>query len=677
MLDWAMPTRRPFTANSMLGTNPMTPLAVAPSLPLAKNIRPPMLLRNRSSFTNCTLPMTDEENESVADNDAFENEEAVNRALKYSAAVLGIGLAGTLVWFLWPQPDGDAGAVEPPAAILPEERVLPTLTMPLIPFSDQTESAGIDFVHENGAEGEKLLPETMGGGGAFFDFDSDGDQDILCVNSTTWPQADGTSGSTATSALYKNDGTGRFTNVTAGSGLDVPGIYGNGVACGDFDNDGLVDLYVTAVGANVLYRNAGGGHFENVTDAANVAGDDWSTSAGWFDYDLDGDLDLFVCNYVDWSPDVDRSMEFTLTGDLRAYGRPTDFPGAFPVLYRNDGNGQFTDVSESAGIRITDPGTGQPLTKSLGLTFAYVDDDERLDVIIANDTVPNVVLLNQPDGTFLESGASCGIAFDNDGSTRGAMGIDAAWFRNSDALGITIGNFANEMTALYVCQTPGSSVPIFRDEAVSNGIGPVTRTELTFGVLFTDLDLDGRQDIVACNGHLEEDIQVVQSSQHYEQPPQLLWNCGADHENEFIAVDRDCVGDAFLQPIVGRGATRADMDGDGDTDLLLLTSGGRPRLLRNDQETGHHWLRVALQGTRSNRDAIGARVELTLNNGTTLRQVVMPTCSYQSQVERTLTFGLGEQSSIGSLRVIWPGGQAQAVTVDAVDQTILIPQAAE
>ena len=367
-------------------------------------------------------------------------------------------------------------------------------------------------------------------------------------------------------------------------------------------------------------------------------------------------------------------MEFTLTGDLRAYGRPTDFSGAFPVLYRNDGGGQFTDVSEESGIQIADPGTNEPLTKALGLTFAYIDNDNRLDVIIANDTVPNVVLLNQPDGTFQESGAACGIAFDNDGSTRGAMGIDSAWFRNTEALGITIGNYANEMTALYVCQTPGSPVPIFRDEAVSNGIGPVTRMELTFGVLFDDLDLDGRQDTVACNGHLEEDIQIVQSSQHYEQAPQLLWNCGPDYDNEFVAADRDCVGDDLLKPIVGRGATRADIDGDGDSDLLLLSSGGSARLLRNDQVTGHHWLRIALRGTTCNRDAIGARAQLTLVDGTTLRRIVMPTCSYQSQVERVLTFGLGDQSTVRSLTVTWPGGASQEVAVEGVDQMIVVEE---
>jgi len=613
-----------------------------------------------------------------SDNLEPENDEVVQKALKYSIAVIGLVVTVVLILLRWPADDAQPVVHSYADTALPERRELPPLEVPRIPFSDQTEDSGIDFAHTNGAEGEKLLPETMGGGGAFLDFDGDGDPDVLCINSDLWPWTKRRPATAPTSQLYENDGTGHFRNVTADSGLDVPGIYGNGVACGDFDNDGRVDVYITAVGTNFLFHNQGNGRFQNITDRAGVAGDDqaWSTSAGWFDYDMDGDLDLFVCNYLEWTAETDRSMKFSLTGSLRAYGRPTDFSGAFPVLYRNDGNGQFTDVSDETGIRLSDPGTGEPLAKALGLIFCDIDSDGRLDVIIANDTVPNLLLLNQPDGTFAEVAATCGIAFDNDGSTRGAMGIDAAWFRNSDVLGITIGNYANEMTALYVCQTPGSPLPIFRDEAVSNGIGPVTRMELTFGMLFTDVDLDGRQDIVACNGHLEEDIQVVQSSQHYEQPPQLLWNCGPDYASEFVAAGEESVGPAFLKPMVGRGATRADIDGDGDQDLLLFSSGGRPRLLHNDQQTGHHWLRVRLRGNSCNRDAIGARVTVIREDGSLLQQVVMPTCSYQSQVELPLTFGLHDHTTIRSLSVAWPGGDLQTVPVDHVDQLIDVEQPA-
>jgi hypothetical protein len=327
-------------------------------------------------------------------------------------------------------------------------------------------------------------------------------------------------------------------------------------------------------------------------------------------------------------------------------------------------------VSADAGVQITNPDTNEPLAKSLGLTFADVNSDGRLDVIIANDTVQNLLLLNQPDGTFMENARASGIAFDNSGKARGAMGIDAACFRNSDALGITIGNFANEMTALYVCQTPGLPVPVYRDEAVSNGIGPVTRVELTFGVMFADIDLDGRLDILSCNGHLEDDIQKVQASQYYEQPPQLLWNCGADYDNEFMVVPEEKIGTDFTKRMVGRGATRADIDGDGELDALLFSSGGKPRLLRNDQQTSNHWLRFHLTGTTSNRDAIGTTVRVTLPDDTVLTRTVMPTCSYQSQVELPLTFGLGNIDNVKSVNVTWPDGRAADVAVTAVDQLI-------
>lgn len=604
------------------------------------------------------------------------NDDIVGKALKVSTLVIILLAAiGGGLWVLQ-RPETVEAPQQATQSALPQTRELPELQIPSLPFTDITQAAGIDFVHENGAAGEKLLPETMGGGGAFFDFDGDGDQDILCVNSTVWPWTSPQPDTLPVQGLFENDGSGSFKNVTAGSGLDVS-FYANGVACGDFDNDGLVDVYFTAVGSNRLFRNLGGGRFKDVTQPSGTGGSitDWSTSSGWFDYDLDGDLDLLVCNYIEWSREKDLSMEFTLDGTWRAYGRPTDFRGAFPVLYRNDGEGRFTDVSDDAGIQVKNPNTGEPLAKSLGLTFVDVNSDGRLDVIIANDTVQNLLLLNNGDGTFFENAAATGIAFDNSGGARGAMGIDAACFRNSDAVGITIGNFANEMTALYVCQTPGMPVPVFRDEAVSNGIGPVTRTELTFGVMFADLDLDGRLDIFACNGHLEEDIQKVQASQHYEQPPQLLWNCGSDYDTEFMVLSDQNVGQDFVKRMVGRGAARADIDGDGDLDLLLFASGGAPRLLRNDQTLGNHWLRLQLVGTTSNHDAIGATIQVTLPDNTVLTRTVMPTCSYQSQSELPVTFGLGQHATVQSVTVTWPGGDQQAVDAPEVDQLLVVTQA--
>lgn len=604
-----------------------------------------------------------------------QNDDVVGSAIRWSLGIIAALLsAGALLWALTRKPP-EPVVVKAGPTTLPTERVAPALEIPEVRFTEITDTAGIDFVHENGAEGEKLLPETMGGGGGFFDFDNDGDQDLLCVNGNVWPWAKVKPDKPPTSMLYANDGTGRFLNITAGSGLDIP-LHGNGVAFGDFDNDGDVDVFISCLGANHLFRNDGGGKFAEVTAVAGVAGgeNDWSTSCGWLDFDNDGDLDLFVCNYIQWNRELDQSMEFTLDGKLRAYGRPTDFTGAFPFLYRNEGNGTFVDVSDAAGVQIRDLNTNVPLSKSLGTTFCDVNADGLLDILVANDTVQNLLFLNQPGGTFIETAATAGIAFDNSGGARGAMGIDTACFRNSDAVGIAIGNFATEMTALYVCQTPGATIPIFRDEAVSNGIGPVTRTDLKFGVLFLDADLDGRLDLFENNGHLEEDIKVVQASQQYEQPPHLLWNCGTEFDNEFIMLPEAKTGADFQKRMVGRGAAMADIDADGDLDLILFSSGGKPRLLRNDQKSGHHWLRLRLRGTKCNKDAIGAVVNVTLPNSTVLSRTVMPTRSYQSQTELPVTFGLGSAELVKEIAIRWPDGTSQKLSGISVDQQLEVIQ---
>ena len=604
-----------------------------------------------------------------------QNDDVVGSAIRWSLGIIAALLsAGALLWALTRKPP-EPVVVKAGPTTLPTERVTPALEIPEVRFTEITDTAGIDFVHTNGAEGEKLLPETMGGGGGFFDFDNDGDQDLLCVNGNVWPRAKVKPDKPPTSMLYANDGTGRFSNVTADSGLDIP-LHGNGVAFGDFDNDGDVDVFISCLGANHLFRNDGGGKFAEVTAVAGVAGgeNDWSTSCGWLDFDNDGDLDLFVCNYIQWNRELDQSMEFTLDGKLRAYGRPTDFTGAFPFLYRNEGNGTFVDVSDAAGVQIRDLNTNVPLSKSLGTTFCDVNADGLLDILVANDTVQNLLFLNQPGGTFIETAATAGIAFDNSGGARGAMGIDTACFRNSDAVGIAIGNFATEMTALYVCQTPGATIPIFRDEAVSNGIGPVTRTDLKFGILFIDADLDGRLDLFENNGHLEEDIKVVQASQQYEQPPHLLWNCGTEFDNEFIMLPEAKTGADFQKRMVGRGAAMADIDADGDLDLILFSSGGKPRLLRNDQKSGHHWLRLRLRGTKCNKDAIGAVVNVTLPNSTVLSRTVMPTRSYQSQTELPVTFGLGSAEIVKEIAIRWPDGTSQKLSGISVDQQLEVIQ---
>ena len=598
----------------------------------------------------------------------------IGTALRWSL-IVGLLLAavagGGLYYLSRPEPPAPVVKTELAAVSVRKES---TVDIPEIPFSDVTAAAGIDFVHENGAYGQKLLPETMVGGNAFFDFDNDGDQDLLLVNSRRWPwDPRGAAETPATLALYRNkgNGTGQFENVTAGSGLDVS-MYGMGVAVGDYDNDGRVDVFLSAVGSNRLFHNEGDGKFLDVTTSAGVAGDpaEWSTSCGWFDFDNDGDLDLFVCNYVKWSREYDEAQNFQLTGGGRAYGRPQNFEGTFPYLYRNDGNGHFVEIAEQAGLQIRNPATNVPIAKSLGSTFTDVDNDGWLDIIVANDTVQNLLFHNTGQNTFEETGASAGIAYDMDGTARGAMGIDVACFRNNASIGIAIGNFSNEMTALYV--SPGKQLQ-FVDEAVSTGLGPHSRSDLTFGVVYLDADLDGRLDLFCSNGHLEEEINRVQSSQHYEQPQQLFWNCGAEQFTEFVPLTAEKCGEDLLRPMVGRGASCADIDNDGDLDLLVTTVGRHPRLLRNDQQLSHHWLRLKLIGTTSNRDAIGAQVEVIADGQTYVRQV-MPSRSYLSQSELPLTFGLGASTSVDSVTITWPDKSRQELGPLLIDQQHTVEQ---
>jgi hypothetical protein len=546
-----------------------------------------------------------------------------------------------------------------------EEDTLPEAP-PAVVFRDITAAAGIDFVHTNGAYGDKLMPETIGSGAAFLDYDNDADQDLLLINSSWFPGHE--QETTPTLALYRNDGSGQFTDVTREAGLAIES-YGMGVAVGDFDNDGWDDLYITALGENYLLRN-GQGRFTDITATSGTAGQasDWSTAAAFLDYDNDGDLDLFVGNYVQWSREIDLEIDFRVTGLGRAIGAPNHFYGTTNRLYRNDGQGSFSDVSQPAGIMITDPATHAPAGKALTVAPVDYDRDGRIDLFVANDTTRNFLYHNLGDGRFEEIGALEGIAFDRNGKATGAMGIDAAYFRNDEDLGIGIDNFANEMSSLYV--TVGGQPP-FADEAVLEGFGPASRLALTFGLFFFDYDLDGRLDLFQANGHLEAEINVVQSSQTYAQPAQLFWNCGAACRGRFVLVAD--TGD-LANPMVGRGAAFADIDNDGDLDVLVTQNGRRAVLFRNEQSLGHHWLRVRLTGNDSNRNAIGALVELSAG-GVTQRRVVTPTRSYLSQSELPVTFGLGASGAVDDLHITWPDGQRQSVPVPEVDVMMIINQA--
>ena len=613
--------------------------------------------------------MSKEAPETPAD-ESGSSDEVIGRALAVSLVVLLVvaGIGGGIAYWVWRRPKP---VVDPPAQVtLPTKRTKPAAEVPRMPFADITKQSGIDFIHESGAYGDKLLPETMGSGCAFLDYDNDGDQDLLFVNSQRWPWDQRPSSEPVTTALYQNDGHGKFTNVTKGSGLDVP-LYGQGVAVGDYDGNGRVDVFLSAVGPDHLFRNEESG-FADVTTEAGVAGaeDDWGTSCGWFDYDNDGDLDLLVCNYVAWSREADSSQDFQLIGGGRAYGRPQSFGGTFCSLYQNQGDGKFRYVSEASGVRVANADTKVPAGKSLGLAFADFDGDGFLDIVIANDTVGNFLLHNKQDGTFEEIGNQAGVAYDINGNARGAMGIDAAYFRNSNEIGIAIGNFSNEMTALYV--SSGRDLQ-FRDDAVSNGLGPATRIELKFGLFFFDADLDGRLDLFGANGHLEEDINRVQATQHYAQPPHFFWNCGPRETTEFVPVPKESCGDAMLVPMVGRGTAYADIDGDGDLDIAVSASGGPARLLRNDQELGNHWLRVKLVGQAPNTEAIGAVVELHRGDEVQ-RRLVSRTRSYLSQCELPVTFGLGKNTHVDKLIVRWPGGKTTEVTAAEVDRLLTIEQ---
>lgn len=599
-----------------------------------------------------------------------QDDAVIGRAFRWSIAVISCGaLLAAAVAFWMNQSSATIPVRQTPLA-LPEAREHPTIPLPELKFIDVTDSAGIDFTHANGAYGDKLLPETMGGGCAFLDFDNDGDQDLLFVDSRAWPWRPQPDSPKSTVRLYSNDGSGHFADVTTNAGLDCH-AYGMGVAVGDFDNDGWSDLFVTAVGSNHLFRN-NQGKFQDVTRSAGVGGapTQWSTGSAWLDFDNDDDLDLFVANYVRWNREIDLAQEFSLLGHGRAYGPPMSFEGTFPYLYRNEGGGTFTDVSASAGVQIKNPSTGLPMAKSLGVAPIDLDHDGWIDLIVANDTVQNFLFRNRRDGTFEEIGAVAGVAFDERGNARGAMGIDTGYFRNDGTLGVAIGNFANEMTALYC--TEANSLQ-FTDDAIATGLAPLTRLVLTFGLFFFDADLDGRLDLFSANGHLEQDIHKVQHSQQYRQPAQLYWNCGTGQKAQFQLLLAEKCGADLATPMVGRGATYADIDGDGDLDVLMTSVGDRPKLLRNDQRLGHHWLRFRLIGHGANRDAIGAWVEVRIGKDL-LRRQVMPTKSYLSQSELPVTIGLGDSRTVDSVTVIWPGGRAQEVPAPNIDGLTIVEQ---
>jgi hypothetical protein len=503
-------------------------------------------------------------------------------------------------------------------------------------FTDVTAAAGIAFEHNNGRSGKKYLPETLGAGVAFFDCNQDGWSDLYLVNSRPL----GESTANPTGKLYVNKQDGTFRDDTVSAGL-AQSFYGMGAAPADYDNDGDVDLYVTAYGPDRLYRNRGDCTFEETAAAAGISNPELGTSAAFVDYDNDGKLDLFVDNYVKWSPEED--LWCTLDGSTKTYCTPESYTGAASKLYRNKGDGTFEDVSVLAHV-------WDPTSKALGITVLDFDGNGLLDLFQANDTEPNKLYRNNGDGTFTDTGLTAGVAFAEDGKARGAMGVDAADYDGSGREHLLVGNFSNEMINLFHNEGNG----LFVDEAPSSDIGRESLLMLTFGAFFFDYDLDGKLDIFLANGHLDDEINNVQPKVTYAQPPQLFRNVG---KGRFALATAD-VGDKLIRPVVARGAAYADYDRDGDEDIVITTNNGPAYLFRNDGGNANSHLRIRLHGVESNRDGIGAMAIVKSASGTQ-RKRLRSGSSYLSQSDTTLTFGVGADLMIDSLEIHWPCGKKQ------------------
>jgi enediyne biosynthesis protein E4 len=531
---------------------------------------------------------------------------------------------------------------------------LPTETVAQqIHFRDVTAQVGIHFTHNNGAFGKKWLPETMGPGCAFIDYDNDGNLDILLINGEDFPGHP--HGGATTLKLFHNNGNGTFTDVTHKAGLDIP-MFGLGVAVGDYDNDGHDDIFVTAVGQSHLFHNNGNGTFSDVTKSAGLWGpNEFSTGAAWVDYDRDGKLDLVVANYVQWTEQTD--IYCTLDGAKKSYCTPESYKGTSVRLWRNLGGAKFEDVTREAGL-------GDPTSKSLGIAILDYNGDQWPDILIANDTQPNKLYLNKKDGTFEERGIAAGIAFSEDGVARAGMGVDAADYDRSGHPSVLISNFANQMVSLYHNEGNG----LFVDEAPQSEVGRATLVTLGFGCFFFDYDNDGWPDIFVADGHIEDQVERVQKRVRYAEPAHLFHNLGGGKFDEVTTQ----MGAAFAAPRVARAAAYGDIDNDGFLDILVTTNAG-PAYLFHNEGGSNHSLRLKLVGTKSNRDGIGAVVRVT--SGTAIQSKMLRSgSSYLAQSELVLTFGLGANTKADNIEIQWPSGQVDTLSNVNAGQTITVQE---
>jgi hypothetical protein len=539
-----------------------------------------------------------------------------------------------------------SGCREKPAPEAPIARVVEAKA-PSVVFREITPEAGIRFEQINGAAGKKWMPETMGGGVAVFDYDDDGREDLLFVSSSYWPGDPREKTLRSSLALYRNEGDGpdgvpRFRDVTREAGLEKV-LYGMGAAVGDYDNDGWDDLYVTGLGnlgGNRLFHNERG-RFLDVTKRAGLADSGWGTSAAFFDYDGDGRLDFFLCRYVDWSPAKD--LFCSLDGTNKSYCTPERYDGTSSRLFHNEGNGRFEDVTKKAGVGTTN-------AKALGVAPYDYNGDGRIDFVVTNDTAPNNLYRNNGDGTFTDVGLEAGIAVNEAGQSRGAMGVDWSDAKPGGAA-LAIGNFSNQMKSFYWTDTGD----VFLDLSASSGIGRDSILDLTFGLFFFDYDLDGRSDLFFANGHVENSVHEVQKAVTYRQPPTLYWNAGGGKMTDATAAA------GLEHPYVGRGAAFGDLDGDGDLDIVLVESGGPAHVFQNEANAPARSVRIDFEGSgRSNRDAVGTEVRATVG-GQTRVDMVRAARSYASSCEKTITLGLGASREVEKVAATWPdGGKGEA-----------------